>query len=386
MISWFEKVMGSENFSDELVDKLVYGTDASQIKGEASLVAWPTNAEEVRKIMLFAKRNEFGLVVRGGGSNLVGGCVSKGTIVLDLTKMNKVLEARGDHIVVEPGVVVGDLNKRLKNMFFPIIPLNSEISTIGGMIGMNAISVMGMRYGRMEDWVDEIEVIDGTAKLRKLEDKEAKAFIGAEGTSGIVVRAKLRLAPVIKDKSADLLKFDDLEGLMEKIVALKKNKNVLGLEFVNEVAAGYCKLENKDYLIVLYEGLEGEIKERREIDNLISMVKNVTPILSAGGYVVGEDPQLPLVNIIEFLYWLREKGIPASGHIGLGMIHSNFKRNSELIGEMRKLVIKLKGKLCSEYGIGLLRKDCVGKEFVDKIKKLRNSYDSKILLNREKIC
>ena len=122
------------------------------------------------------------------------------------------------------------------------------------------------------------------------------------------------------------------------------------------------------------------------MENILSIAKGISVALSAEGYVVREDPKLPLVNIIEFLYWLRDNGIPASGHIGVGIIHTHFKRSSELVGEMRKFAVKLKGKLYSEDGVGLLKKDIVKKEFVDKIKKLKESYDPKNLLNKEKIC
>ena len=118
MISWFERVVGKENVSEEEVDRLAYSTDASQFKGNTKLVVWPRSAAEVHKIILFAKRNKTRLVIRGAGSGLVGGCVPESEVVVDLSRLNRILKINEYErsFIVESGVVLNDLNSSLKKL------------------------------------------------------------------------------------------------------------------------------------------------------------------------------------------------------------------------------------------------------------------------------
>ena len=50
---------------------ICYGTDGSNIKGEASNVFFPETIAEIKKIV-FDSQN---IVIRGMGSNVVGGCI-----------------------------------------------------------------------------------------------------------------------------------------------------------------------------------------------------------------------------------------------------------------------------------------------------------------------
>jgi len=387
LINWFERVVGKENVSEEEIDKLAYSTDASQLKGETRLVVWPKNAEEIHKIILFAKRNKTKLVIRGAGTSLVGGCVPKNEVVLDLSKLNRILKISEYErsAIVESGVILNDLNLRLKNLklFFPVIPSSHKVCTIGGMIATNATGVRAIKYGKTENWIKALEVIDGTGRLQRVKEDEIKNFCGKEGTTGIILKAKLKLDNLPERRSLDVLKFEELDELIEKV---KDLEDVSAIEFINAMAARMADLDEVNHLIVEYEDFQGEIKDKKEIEKIWKMREGLLTKINANNYVVSQDPKIPIDKIIDFLYWLKNNEIPAFGHIGVGIIHPHFERNSEKIVEMFDIVKKLNGEVSGEHGIGLTKKKYANPEFLKDIEDLKKKYNPGNILNGGKIC
>ena len=78
-------------------------------------VVRPVSADEIQAIMKLANRLNIPITPRGAGSGLSGGAVPAcGGIVLSVDRMNRILEIDRDNmvIVVEPGVVTGEINER----------------------------------------------------------------------------------------------------------------------------------------------------------------------------------------------------------------------------------------------------------------------------------
>lgn len=383
------EIFGSDA-SDSEEDRLVYSNDASSVKkGNANMVVWPTSIIQIRKLVSLANRSHFDIVPRGSGTSLVGGAVPNNSIVLDLSKMNKILNFDPENrtIVVEPGVVLDDLNSALKKykLFFPIIPSSHKVCTIGGMLATNAVGKRGLKYGKSKDWVKLIEIVDGTGK--QIPVKMVEDFIGTEGTVCIIVKAELKLAPLIEKTSMTVFKFDDISDLVEKIESLKHNKNVLSIEFINKTAAIIAEEDEKFHLFVEYENEGyGEITNQDEIDKIWKFRDGFGQIIASKGYTVTEDPKIIDEKLPKFLNWLSINKIPAFGHIGVGIIHPRFKKNSNnLIKDMFEFVLKNGCETTGEHGIGLLKREFISKEFKQKIIDLKRRYDPKDILNRGKV-
>lgn len=379
MIDFFIRTVGKENVSEEKADLEVYATDASRINGVARLVIWPENAKQIHQIILFAKRANLNLIFRGGGTNLVGATVPKNSVVIDMSKMNRILDVGRDFIIVEPGITVDDINRVLKDMYFPIVPYSSSVATIGGMISTNASCTRSFKFGRMQDWVLETEIIDGTGRTRKTKD-----IIGKEGMLGVILNAKLKLTHKISETSLSVFKFNSSEELVEKILELKNNEHILSMEFINELSARLSGLDEKYYLIVEYLGDDGKIIDKDKKKEILRKREEIPSLLNLNGYIFEEDIKIPTENLAEFLYWSKHKKIPCFGHIAFGIIHPCLKSRED-VKSLYEIVLNLKGELTGEYGVGLLKKDVASAKLKDEIIKLKKTYDPNGILNMGKL-
>lgn len=379
MLTWFEKLVGKENISDEIIDLEVYSSDASSVKGNTNKVVWVNSTKQVHHIVLYAKRNKLDIVPRGAGTSLVGGVVPFNSIVIDFTKMNKLLIQK-DYVIAEPGVILDDLNKRLDNKFFPIIPEDSAVCTIGGMCGVNSSGIYEKKYGRMKDWVLEVEMVDGNGKLGKYGNE----VIGKEGVIGVITKVKLRLADKIHERSLSVFKFQKIEDAVNKISSLKFNKNILAMEFISASAAILSGLEARHYIILEYDGLEGELKDNAEIERVWGIRKGVFKNLASKGFIHIEDASLPIENLAELVYWLEKKGVPSYGPVGSDVIFPCFDERED-IKEFYDFLKGLKGRVGSIFGYGVLKKDFVSEVLRNEFRSLKEEFDPNGIMNKGKV-
>ena len=148
---------------DGQFDRGRYSTDASiyQIMPEA--VVLPKTIDDVQTTIQFSQENSIPILPRGGGTSQNGQTVNR-AIVLDNSRyLNKIIEIDEKNLrcVVEPGVVLDELNRRLKpfGLWFPVDVSTSSRATIGGMAGNNSAGGRSIRYGIMRDNVLSIDAI-----------------------------------------------------------------------------------------------------------------------------------------------------------------------------------------------------------------------------------
>jgi FAD/FMN-containing dehydrogenase/Fe-S oxidoreductase len=132
-----------------------YATDASFYQIMPAGVVVPRSIEEALRALSICR--EAGRIVtpRGGGTSQCGQSVNDG-IVIDFSKhLNRVisLDVENRSCVVEPGIVLDDLNRQLKKhgLWFPVDVSTASRATIGGMAGNNSCGGRSLRYGTMRD-------------------------------------------------------------------------------------------------------------------------------------------------------------------------------------------------------------------------------------------
>lgn len=385
-----KNIVGEENFSDDEKTIRLNSTDMSHLPAKARCVVFPTSAEQVQKIVQFANKENIVVVPRGSGTGLAGGAVADNAIVLNLKKMDKILNLNqeGNLITIEPGIIIDRLNKELEKdgLFFPVRPSSHMIATIGGMIATDAVGDRGVLYGSTLDNVDEIDVVTGNGDLITVFGKKKRIFSGREGTTGIIVKARLRLRPIPKEFSMTLHEFDNPEDMMQKVSEARDDTDVCAIEFMDSILH---KLEGfkEDYLLIVeYIGLKGEIKDPAKLQEIWKERDKAYGILSSKGYKSIEDPMIPEENMAEFLRWLKDNSIPAFAHVGYGIIHPCIAPDkTELMEEMYTVVRDLHGKVSGEHGIGILKSRFLNEEEKKEHIRLKDIYDKNRILNRGKI-
>jgi len=140
-----------------------YATDASIYQIMPHGVVVPRDAGDVEETLAFARANGLAVLPRGGGTSQCGQTVNS-AIVIDTSKyMSRILEldAEGKRCVVEPGIVLDELNAQLKphGLWFPVDVSTSSRATIGGMAGNNSCGGRSIRYGIMRDNILSVTAI-----------------------------------------------------------------------------------------------------------------------------------------------------------------------------------------------------------------------------------
>src|SRR6266851_9203989 len=145
-----------------------YATDASFYQVMPLGVVVPRTIDEALRALAIARDDGRIVTPRGGGTSHCGQTVNDG-IVIDFSKhLNRVvsLDAENRSCVVEPGIVLDDLNRQLRKhgLWFPVDVSTASRATIGGMTANNSCGGRSLRYGTMRDNVLSIDAVlaDGT--------------------------------------------------------------------------------------------------------------------------------------------------------------------------------------------------------------------------------
>ncbi|MEM0465344.1 MAG: FAD-binding oxidoreductase [Candidatus Pacearchaeota archaeon] len=362
-----------------------YETDASRLIGKFEKVIAPNSVDEIKSII---KSSNIDICPRGSGTGVVGGAVPNNSIVIDLSRLNKVTNfSLSKKIVhVEAGITLKELNEKLEpyGLEFPIDVSNGGISTIGGMIATNASGDRSMRYGTIRDWIEEIIYIDGRGDIIKTSKADITDVCGMEGITGIIVSATLRLSPIIR-RSASAFQTNDLDELLSISRRLKSEKDVVILELLSPIVSRFLGLEEKYNLIIEFNSENrGKIKGK-DYDELQDLRKNVNSVLFKEGYYNREDPKLFFDKIKEFIVFLDDNRIPYVGHIGANIIIAYFRDNEKNLRETTiDFIKKLKGTP-GKFGIGIMRKSFIDPFQAKIIQRVKLRRDPMLKLNKGKV-
>ncbi|MHC2537754.1 FAD-binding and (Fe-S)-binding domain-containing protein [Bradyrhizobium diazoefficiens] len=289
--SSLERRLRSELTGDVLFDRFSrgrYATDASFYQIVPSGVVVPKTMDEALRALAIARDEGRKVTPRGGGTSQCGQTVNDG-LVVDLSKhLNRILslDVANHTCVVEPGIVLDDLNRQLRKhgLWFPVDVSTASRATIGGMAGNNSCGGRSLRYGTMRDNTLSMEaaLADGTLSRfgevsRDLSDVEASdsaralfrdmldlgsreadeiaarfpkvqrrvggynldalvprnapnnmahLLVGSEGTLAFTTKVELKLWPVIRNKALGVCHFGSFYEAMDAAQHLVKLKPI----------------------------------------------------------------------------------------------------------------------------------------------------------------
>ena len=146
-----------------------YATDASHYQITPVGVVVPRTISEATRAIALARAEGVSVLARGGGTSQSGQTVNESLVVDCSRYLNRIIELDvvNRRCVVEPGIVLDDLNRILRphGLWFPVDVSTASRATIGGMAANNSCGGRSLRYGTMRDNVIAIDAVlaDGEA-------------------------------------------------------------------------------------------------------------------------------------------------------------------------------------------------------------------------------
>lgn len=381
------------------------------------------STEEVRTVVASCYEHGVPVVARGAGTGLSGGANAvDGCIVLALEGMDRVLEVDTveRYAVVGPGVVNDDLRAEVARhgLWYPPDPASSPWSTIGGNVATNAGGVCCVKYGVTRDYVLELEVVTGTGEVVRLGRRTAKGvtgydlaglIVGSEGTLGIVTEVTVRLRPLpppavtvaghfpslvaagaaARDVAAAGITPAALELVDHHCLAAVDAWKNMGLSVDAEVVL-LARLDDPpgvaeavaDRVVECFRAAGASWADRStdadEAEALFAARRLAYPALERLGPVLTEDVCVPRHAVPDALAGIEQIArrhdvvIANIAHVGDGNLHpliitpvgdtAGRRRAQEAFEEILDLAISLGGTVTGEHGVGLLKREGMGRE------------------------
>ena len=387
-------------------------------QGNADALVFAISTREVSEVLTYAYDNEIAVTPRGAGTNLVGATVPvKGGIILDLSRMNRILELDTDTmtVTVEAGILLRDLQSFVeeRGLFYPPDP-GEKASSIGGNISTNAGGMRAVKYGVTRDYVRGLEVVRSDGTVLTVGSKNVKdttglplkhLFIGSEGTLGVITKCILRLVPKPEAALSVLIPYPDLStGIASVRTILQSNVNPTAVEFLERsvVKLGedysgvtYPRPDAGSYILLSFDGFADEVERNAArvaklvekdgaLDYVILRDKTysddiwkVRGALVKAVEAVSEQEPLdivtPIDKIVDFVEYVKEleekSGMKmiSFGHAGDGNVHlcvvrgdrneETWKRElDQNLEELYSRTYELGGLISGEHGLGIAKR------------------------------
>ncbi len=488
--------------------RAAYSTDASNYRQVPIAVVVPLDPDDAVEAVRVCAEWGAPILSRGGGTSLAGECTNE-AVVLDWTKYCHRVEsvdAKARTAIVQAGVVLDELNQAagVHGLMFGPKPATHAHCTIGGMIGNNSCGSTAQAYLKTVDNVIRLEVLtyDGTRfwvggddDLGRLEQRDghvgelarglrqigdefgdeirarypriprrvsgynldellegdatdvARLLVGSESTLVTVLRAEVKLVPVVPHQSTVVFGFPtvqdaadhvlvaaqhapiQLEGIDVKLIDYERKKHM--------DAEGIRELPDGDGWLVVVMGAQQKDELDRKVDELTKafadlenpptatvltsaparekLSKMREDALGATAWVPGahsnwpgwEDAAVPPDRLGDYLRdfsaLLEEFDYGATalyGHFGQGCVHcripfdlttargiSTYRR---FIHQAAELVARYGGSLSGEHGDGQSRAELLpimyGDRVVEAFSRTKQLFDPHDKMNPGKVA
>jgi D-lactate dehydrogenase (cytochrome) len=190
-----------------------YKTDSSNLPGNASALARPSNERECAVVLRMCQSSRMPVTLSAGRSNLTGSATPSGGMLVSLSEM----KTPGIHVdpiaktVVSPvGIIFEDMRKSVLEqsggkLFFPVDPTSRADAMVGGTIACNASGFTPGETGAMRPWVRSLRFLlmngMGITARRGQYVSDNGMFLFTHGSDEIAVPVPRYPRPLIKNAS-----------------------------------------------------------------------------------------------------------------------------------------------------------------------------------------
>jgi len=279
-------IVGDRGVSNAPEELWFYARDPGVLEPHLpDYVVAPKTTEQVQKIVQLANREKIPIVPMGNGMALTGLVIPlKGGIVMDMKRMNKILEVneKARYAVVEGGTSQGVLKAYLQDHYPHLrhsLPDAPPTVTIAANVAIHGQGRLTQQYGFNSDMVTGLEVVLPTGEVCKIGSPSlgpywfskgptlpdlSGLFLGWLGTTGILTKVGLKLYPNKKIREVEIFVTDRAELVPEMIYKLTH------LEMLEDINAWFqpkpLMFKNNYHITIYFTGdTEEEVEFKRKM-------------------------------------------------------------------------------------------------------------------------
>jgi glycolate oxidase subunit GlcD len=421
-------------------------TESRGLRGRPDAVARPGGAQEVAAVVGACCRRGVAIVPRGGGSGFAGGAVAVGGgLVVSLERMTRVrsLDPLQWRMEVEAGLVTRQVQRLAaeNGLLFPPDPGAAEQSQIGGNVATNAGGPHALKYGTTGAWVTGVEAVVAPGRVVRFGGPLRKdvagydlthLLVGSEGTLAIITAVWLRLIPRPQATLPVVALYPDTAAGAAAVERVRASGLVpAALEYLDAgtiaavggsmpvalpAGAAFALLAEVDGSAAEVERARPELVEALEPGAAALLVPESARdaqalwrwregvsigVTAQRGGKLSEDIVVPVERLgeaIDAIVAIGERhAVPACswGHAGDGNLHATFMIDAADAGDRARaqaaaadvfaLADRLGGSVSGEHGIGVVKRDHVGRTWTREERGLqraiKRSFDPQNLMN-----
>jgi len=140
---------------------LMYASDASVYQLRPLGVVRPRGLADVRALVKYAAEQNIPVHARGAGTGLAGESLGPGLVVDFSRSMRRIIGINGDTVTVQPGVVLGQLNRYLAGFGrqFGPDPATGGVTTMGSVLALDNSGSNWLRHGSARRHVVNMQIV-----------------------------------------------------------------------------------------------------------------------------------------------------------------------------------------------------------------------------------
>ena len=406
----------SSRLSTDTSVREAYSADVSGLVMVPDAVARPASADEVIVTLKQASAERTPVTPAGSQTSTTGASITDRGILLSLRAMDRIIDidVAARRAVVEPGVLLGDLNRALTahGLLFAPDPTSLDDVTVGGAVACNASGARSLLYGATRPHVHALNVVLANGEriqvARSGLDKNTAGyafaqepvdwFVGSEGTLGVIARAELSLIPLPASVTGLAFPCPDEATALDLVIAIRSSAlRPRCIEYFDPVALdialtrtgalvyvedatetpldAWMELAESHGVASDIEVFEGEaaLREARKFRHAVPATMNERGAAQRprGGRKVSTDWAVPFRVLPQTIAAARRLVDAAGleqpaiyGHAGNGHPHQNFiardadelQRIEGVVEATLRHVLSIGGTVSAEHGIGKLKR------------------------------
>ena len=225
------KIVGRDAVLTQPGELLTYESDAlTAHRATPAAVVFVKDAGELQQVVTALHAAKVPFVARGAGTGLSGGAVADGAVIVELSRMNRIvwIGAENHRARVQPGVINNQLAVAVapSGLMYAPDPSSQTACTLGGNVAENSGGPHCLKYGVTTNHILGLTVVTPDGDVVELSGPGMPGydlvglFVGSEGILGICSEIEVRLVPLPTAIETLLAHFDAIDDASRAVSAI----------------------------------------------------------------------------------------------------------------------------------------------------------------------